>query len=145
MKCSGSRGSSRMQSNLLQQNCFVRDVCRKVDLKSVNSETTYDSIDEKVTDKGLEIEHNSYPYPITPQYVNSFVDSSDYRRDPANAIANGVKRQNLGDISAVQQVFKMDTVTARALFAELSKKFSVQSQTAPAVSTNIVKEDKPNG
>lgn len=116
--------SSRVQSNLLQQNCFVRDVSRAVDLKSDDTPVSYVSIDEEVTPSGTKVEFNSYPYPITPQYVNSFVDSSDYRRDPANAVANGVKKSNFGDVRSLQSLSQMDTDSQRALYEELSSKFN---------------------
>lgn len=117
-------GSSRVQSNLLQQNCFVRDVVRKVDLKSENSDSCFISLDEVLSENGVSFVPRKYPYPITPHYVNSFVDSADYRRDPVSAINNGVKRQNLGDISQIQSVLSMDSSLQRSLYEQLSAKFS---------------------
>lgn len=139
-KVSNAVGSSRVQSNLLQQNCFVRDCSKKSDLKTDYPENpTYTSLDEVTVDKGIEFRETVQPYLITPQYVSSFIDSSDYRRDPANAIANGVKRVNLGDISGFQDVSKMDMTQARALYSQLSAKFAKAGQVpapAPAPSDN---------
>lgn len=123
--------NKRIQSNLLQQNCFVRDVCVASDLQHISSDK-FCSIDEKVDDKGVHIEINEYPYPITPDYVNSFVDSSDYRLDPFNAIVNSSKRNNLGDIRAAQEIASMDSEQARSLYKQLSEKFSVSSAASAA-------------
>lgn len=125
-------------TNLIRQNCYLRftSEASSLDLKSGYSDSQYVSLDEKVTDKGLEIEYNSYPYPITPQYVNSFVDSADYRRDPLNAISNGVKRSNLGDVTSVQDISSMDTQEARVLYDQLSAKFSKNASASASVSAS---------
>lgn len=115
--------STRVSSNLLKQNCYVRDCAVGIDLKDGNEIETYDSLDETLTDRGIEFEIRSYPYPITPAFVNSFVDSSDYRRDPVNAVANSVKRLNLGDISDCQRILNLDSAAQKQLYLELSKKF----------------------
>lgn len=130
--------TSRIQSNLLQQNCFIRDVTTKVDLQSVNSDSVYGSLDEQTTSDGIRFKVNQYPYPITPSYVNSFVSSTDYHFDPANAIANGVKRPNLGDITKFQDVLNMDSVSQRSLFEVLSAKFATASKSDLAGSTEAV-------
>lgn len=133
-----SYGSSRVQSNLIQQNCFVRDCSQKTDLQSVVTDKKFYSLDEKPSDNGFSYELNEYPYPITPQYVNSFIDSSDYRKDPANAISNGSKHVNLGDIRSIQDLSKLDTSVQRSLYESLKSKFSSQSVQTPSVQTPSV-------
>lgn len=115
--------SKRIQSNLLQQNCFVRDVSLSRDLRSVTSDIDFLSQDEVTTSHGVSLVDKVKKYPITPQYVNSFVDSSDYRRDPVSAISNGVKKSNLGDLTEIQSVLSMDSAKQAELYHELSKKF----------------------
>lgn len=116
--------NSRVQSNLLQQNCFVRDSRLGKDLLCSSSPESFLSIDEVVTSKGVELKESVNPYPITPQYVDSFVESSDYRKDPFAAIAAGTQKQNLGDISDVQKLVAMDYEQARELYSKLSEVFS---------------------
>lgn len=117
--------SSRIVSNLLQQNCYVRDVTRSVDLKSPSSsDSQYLSLDEEQTDEGFKIKKNLYPYPITPDYVASFADSSDYRRDPANSVVSGVKGKNIGDCTDFQKIMNMDSSDMYALYNQLKTKFS---------------------
>lgn len=134
------KGSSRVQSNLLQQNCFVRDCSLKSDLNSdSSSESSYLSFVEKVVSNGTTLELHSFPYPITPHYVDSFVDSTDYRVDPLGSVANSVKRKNLGDIRAMQDVSKMDSDQARVLYSQLSERFKAASD---KVASDKVASDK---
>lgn len=127
--------SSRVQSNLLQQNCYVRDVTRAVDLKSpAPAESSYLSLDEVVEDTGVKIIKTPVPYPITPDYVASFADSADYRRDPAGAIANGVAKPNLKDCTDFQSIMAMDSSAQLALYKQLQDKFS---------KAKVVSNDKP--
>lgn len=114
-------------SVLLQQNCFVRQYIKDPDIHTDYSETSYQSLDERVTDKGLEIVYNEYPYHITPDYVNSFVDSSDYHNDPLGFINKSVSRPNIGDVSSIQNILSMDTLQQKVLYDQLSAKFSKQS------------------
>lgn len=117
--------SRRVVTNLLQQNCYVRDKVLGTDLKNDYCVKTYISIDESVDQSGLKIVYNEYPYPITPGYVNSFVDSTDYRKDPLNAIANGACRSNLGDVTKIQDILKLDSSVQRSVYEQLRAKFSL--------------------
>lgn len=119
--------NSRVQSNLLQQNCFVRDVTRIGGLVNSCAPETFMSLDEVVTSKGVDLKESLNDYPITPQYVKSFADSVDYHSNLSDALSNPSRGVNLGDVSDVQRVAGMDTEQARALYAELSKVFSVSS------------------
>lgn len=116
--------NSRVQSNLLQQNCFVRDVVRTTDLSVSSSPESFLSIDEVVTSKGVELKETDNPYPITPQYVKSFADSVDYHKDLLGAISSGERRSNLGDITDIQKIVSMDSEQARALYNQLSAVFA---------------------
>lgn len=133
--------NSRVRSNLLQQNCFVRDSRLGKDLCCSSSPDSFLSIDEIVTSKGVELKESVNSYPITPQYVDSFVESSDYRKDPFSAISSGVERQNLGDITDVQKVISMDSEQARALYAKLSEVFSKPVDSEPVDSEPV--DSKP--
>lgn len=133
-----SNKSSRVQSNLLQQNCYVRDCSPAVDVRTVlQDEPSYVSLDEVSDDNGVHFEYNSYPYPVTPQYVNSFVESSDYRRDPVSAVVNGVKHNNLGDIRDFQNIVNMDSSVQRELYEQLKSKFEVKSAVNSEVNSEV--------
>lgn len=72
-------------------------------------------------------------YPINSESVTSYVESSDYRNDPAQAIANAPKRVNLGDISQVQEFVRDNPVQAVGQYADILQKvadyFKAQSKT----------------
>lgn len=119
--------NSRVQSNLLQQNCFVRESVRSSDLVNSSSPEVFLSLDEVVTSKGVNLVQDEFPYPITPQYVNSFVDMADYRNDPFGSVSSSVRRSNLGDIRDVQRLSELDTESARILFDELKARFELSS------------------
>lgn len=131
--------TARVRSNLLQQDCYVRDCSLKSDVIGVRSSSEYLTLNEKVTQTGLTQEVVSVPYPITPQSVNSYVESCDYRRDPLGAIMRGGSRVNLGDVTALQDVSSMDAGQARDLYVQLQARFA-QSQNV--VSQNVVEEEK---
>lgn len=122
-----------LQTNLLQQNCYVRDVTNKV-YTHREPITQYESLDTVVEEDGVKLRRAVQDYPITPQYVQSFVDSADYRKDPLGAIANGKSRQNLGDITEMQQVSNMGTDEARAMYEQLKQRFSEAEKQAQAKS-----------
>lgn len=100
----------------------------------------YLSVDEVVTSGGVELRKTENDYPITPDYVKSFADSSDYHKDLLSAVNNGVNGKNLGDITEVQRVAAMDTEQARALYMQLSERFSKKSDVLDVKSD--VKVDK---
>lgn len=139
-----------LNTNLLEQNCYIRDIVLRIDKQSSTSELFYDSINE-VTD-GMSLRHEvvQVPYEITPQYVNSFVDSADYRNNPVAAIVNAPHRTNLGDIREYQQINEMDDTQASKLYAQLKERFSkaqaqaqaqaqTQAQTQSEISDSEVK------
>lgn len=116
-------------TNLIRQNCFLRDVTRSSPREVAYNERyegiVYESIDEVVRCDGsgtdLKLSENSYP--ITPQYVQSFVDSADYHCDPLAAIANSSARLNLGDVTDYQKINSMDTSEQIKLYQQLQEKF----------------------
>lgn len=119
MKSKKSLGSSRVQSNLLQQNCYVRDCSLKSDLSTPVVNKSYESLSTIPCEDGFREDFVTVPYEITPQYVNSFLASSDYKRDPVNSVVSSVPRVNLGDVRDIQKASSMDMSEARALFDKL--------------------------
>lgn len=127
---------SPIVTNLIRQNCYVRESVPSS--SSCSSPSTYVSLDEIVVEDGVKLRESVNDYPITPDFVNSFSDSVDYRRDPVSAIAHGSKRTNLGDVSNLQKVCSMDMTSARELYDSLSKVFSSKSSSTTADSSSDV-------
>lgn len=110
-------------SNVLKQNVYVRDCVDAFDLRFGNPRCKYYSLDDVVEGDGVRQVVTEQEYPVTPESVNSYRDSCDYRLDPAGAIARGEKRQNLGDVRQMQEVMSMDAEQAAAQYAALKQRF----------------------
>lgn len=132
----------KIQSNVLKQNCFVRDCVEEKEVFTDYADKTYTSVDEVVSSNGIKLVENQVPYHITPQYVNSFVDSSDYRRDPVNAVLNAPKRQNLGDISGIQDICGFDFISAQKLYQALKTKFETSKAMPQPVDNATTKTEE---
>ncbi|QXN75166.1 hypothetical protein [Microvirus mar34] len=119
----------KLHTNIIQQNCYIRDFAPGYD--SIHEPlSTFESIDEVTTPHGIELHVSTHDYPITPEYVDSFAQSADYRTDVAGSIARSVPGKNLGDITEIQNVSSMDMEHARALYSQLSERFANASQNA---------------
>ncbi|WGL31145.1 hypothetical protein [Dipodfec virus UOA04_Rod_751] len=139
--------SKKLKTNLIQQNVYVRDAGSKYDIECSNYNSgckKYISYDEVVGDNGIEIKKTLQNDPITPEYVDSFIEGSDYRLDPQRAILNSVKGVNLGDVREVQSVSR-ETLQANIahlndVVAALQKQMSLGNE-----KENINSEVKDNG
>lgn len=81
-------------TQLIQQNCYIRDVTRCSETKS-DIPQKYVSIDEVTTDDGIKIVETIHDYPITPSSVNSYFEGTNYKNDPQQAIVQAPQRVNL--------------------------------------------------
>lgn len=131
--------------NLIQQNCFIRDVTRLSPNSYSSSPDTYLSLDEVATPTGIELRANVNDYPITPAYVRSFADSSDYRNDLASALSAKSSRPNLGDVSDIQKIASMDASQARALYNQLVSAFGSSLNNDVKSVNDASKEQKTEG
>jgi len=61
-------------------------------------------------------------YPINSDSVSSYIETSDYRYDPQNAIAQARKRVNLGDITQVQEFMGTNPIQASTKYSEVMQK-----------------------
>lgn len=106
-------------TNTLAQNVFVRDTRPAFDRKSKEAHRVYFELQETETDDGISLKLEAVDYPITPDYVQSFVDSTNYKRDPAGAVASAPRRQNLGDITEMQRAKEMDSAAIREVYKKI--------------------------
>lgn len=129
----------RIQSNLIQQNCFVRDYIPPFDKKTVYSDRKFYS--EVPHDDGTS-EVREFDYPITPKYVASFADGADYHNQ-LDAVWNAPARgSNLGDVSSAQEVFAMDRASVQGLLKILGEGIDkVEAAKAAPVIENEVKDE----
>lgn len=114
----------KVECALLRQNCYALDRCEETaPEKKPKSELYYETIDEVTRDNALVHERRLVPYEITQEYLDSFVESADYRRDPVRAIINAPERQNLGDIRDFQQINEMDDTQVRDAFKAIQSRY----------------------
>lgn len=111
----------KVHSNIIAQDCYIRDVTPKVVKKSEYKSRRYASLVEVPDAVGVHYDLREFDYPITPENVKSYADSTDYKRDPAAAVAAGVRGVNLGDITEVQRIINTDVSTVRSTLERIQK------------------------
>ncbi|WGL31129.1 hypothetical protein [Dipodfec virus UOA04_Rod_736] len=126
-------------SNLLQQNCYLRDCACVRDLStSYPDAPKYVSLDETPSPDGFKQEYVEYPYPHTPSTVDSYREGADYRLDPQSHIVLG--RQNLGDIRDQQELLNKNSADLLALYQQLQKVFETPAPET-GTETNLKKNE----
>lgn len=130
----------KLSTNLIQQNCYVRDVSPKVDVPSHNSGYSYISLDAVETEDGIQLRETVNSYDITPESVASYFDSTNYKIDPMASMSLPPRGQNLGDITALQALLN----DPDAVSAVLEKIRSAQASqpVASDVDNSEVKNDE---
>lgn len=130
---SKSNSLNLVSTNLIRQNCFVRDCASPSDLKEdygcFNESKTYPTLDT-ICDSELnamrDVTHNE-TYPITASYVKSFQDAADYRTDLQSAYNSPAPGSNLGDIRAVQSVLSR-LEDLHSIYSDLQSKITNSAQ-----------------
>lgn len=131
----------RVQSNLLQQNVYVRDCCLVHDVADPLTTSSYPELKRKEFDNGFSEVVEDIEYPITQDYVNSFADSCDYKLDPVSAISKGRSGSGLGDIRDMQAAFAGDSSSIAAYVAKLRSSASASKSATVDVSSASVEEE----
>lgn len=83
---------------------------------------TYETLERKKIPNGIVDGIVVKDYPINSESISSYVESSDYRNDPAQAVAKAPKRVNLGDITEVQKFAHENPVQAVGSYADILRK-----------------------
>lgn len=104
----------RVRCNLLEAEVYVRYPVCLIDGKPVRQ---YCELQEIPCANGVIENYVAVDYPITPESVNSYADSADYKKNP-DIVMQAVPRQNLGDISEVQKVLANDMSAMREMLAQ---------------------------
>lgn len=96
----------KIKSNLVQQDCYLRHFVPLTQLKKRAPIKTYvDVVEVDELVDGVPTHREIYkevPYPHTPETLNSYRSSCDYKTDPANAVRPA--RENLGDVTEAQKI-----------------------------------------
>lgn len=123
----------------VRHSCY-RKACYRLDASEIvtppprpnRTLSKYYSLEREELPAGFQETVVQKDYPINSDSVSSYLESSDYRNDPVQAIANAPKRVNLGDISEAQEFIKNSPVEATKQYADILTKvaqyFKNQSQ-----------------
>lgn len=119
-----------LESSGLRQNCYRLDSV--ISLVNVSRAPVvpsfYDELESKTEDNCVREVIVSKPYPHTPESINSYLDSCDYRLDPQTAILNGHHMPNLGDVSGIQDMSKLSSVDIASLRSKLDSILAVLNE-----------------
>lgn len=88
-------------------------------------------------------------YPITADYVKSFEQSADYKLDVDGAIAAGHSGKNLGDVTALQELYAMDSAAIEEYAKRLTQAADVlkkaKAKTAESKTEKTEQGENVNG
>lgn len=130
----------RVKCNLLEAEVYVRYPVCLIDGKPVRK---YCELQQQPCSNGVIEQYVEVDYPITPESVNSYADTADYKKNP-DVITTAVPRQNLGDVSEIQKVLSNDMSALRDMLAhgkEVLAKVEA-SQVAKQATEKTVEETK---
>lgn len=131
----------KVHSNIIAQDCYIRDVTPKVVKKSEYAARRFPSLVEVPDSVGVHYDLRDFDYPITPDSVKSYVDSTDYKRDPAAAIATGSRGVNLGDITELQRVTNSDVSAVRLTLERIQKSAEASAGSSPSPADNLKNDE----
>lgn len=131
--------SKRVVSNLLQQDVYVRDLRCSKPLAFHRCPSTYFAEFVEVKDNSEVHSLKEVDYPITPEYVNSFVDSVDYRINPLDC-PQQPRGKNLGDVTCVQELFGLDSSVLQSKISELRSQLEALQKNQSEKSDSSEKE-----
>ncbi|UPW41157.1 hypothetical protein [Sigmofec virus UA08Rod_5342] len=116
----------KLKTNLIRQNCYLSVASpAPIDLKKDYLQEKYLELNEHVDSDGSRREVlEEIPYPITPESVKSYAEGCDYKRDPLNAVANSVPRQNLGDLTSVYDIFSKNPSDVKEFIQTINQKYA---------------------
>ena len=122
----------KVHSNIIAQDCYIRDITPKVVKRSEYAARRFPSLVEVPDSIGVHYDLRDFDYPITPESVKSYVDSTDYKRDPAAAIAAGSRGVNLGDLTELQRVTGCDVSAVRLTLERIQKAAEASAGSSPS-------------
>lgn len=108
------------------QNFYMR--AQTIDTYSIpehlknKEQKTYLALERKELPSGFMDVVVEKDYPINSESVSSYIETSDYRLDPQNAIANARRRINLGDITQTQEFMGTNPIQASTKYSEVMQK-----------------------
>lgn len=136
----------KIRCNLLEAEVYIRYPVCIIDGKPVRR---YCELQETPCKNGVIENYVQVDYPVTPESVNSYADSADYKKNP-EVVTKAVPRQNLGDVTELQKVLSQDMSAMRDMLQrsqEVVKKLEEFNKITPAPdpTDGVDKEVENNG
>lgn len=122
--------------NLLRAHVYAYRKELPTEIRHNQPQKTYMELQQLPYENGLKEEYVEVDYPITPDYVKSFESSANYKNDIQTAMNAQPRGANLGDITAIQELARMDMAEVQKLRTELESlksKLQVQGATEKPV------------
>lgn len=130
----------RLDCNLIKQNVYVRDFVAPYD-SFVEPVSQYPELKREDTQFGFEEKVVVSDYPITPESVNSYAETADYRNNLQEALNSPSRGKGLGDIRDLQELQNLDTSVIRerlaALNAALASRIEAKTETVETVKKEV--------
>lgn len=121
-----------IQLNLIHGQYTSRRFKRHPQLEQEYNDT-YLELRQIQTENGIEERYVEVDYPITPDYVKSFANSTDYRNDIERAMNEPPRGVNMGDVTGIQEIMLMDMSAVKDLQSKLAERVKqLQEQSAGA-------------
>lgn len=118
-----SKQQLKIKPKKLPTNLVMADLVayRPEPVKGLSQEKYFELVEVEQED-GSRIEKLvEQDYPITADYVKSFEQSADYKLDVDGAIAAGHSGKNLGDVTALQELYTMDSAAVEEYAKRLNQ------------------------
>lgn len=115
--------SKRVVMNLIQAEVYANNPELLTGKVGARSSTDYYELRARVGGNAVYEELVKVPYPVTPESVSSYENSTDYKRDVESAVNSPARGTNLGDVVDMQRILSMDRIDAQKLIAELNGKY----------------------
>lgn len=129
--------------NLLRAQVYAYRNELPTEIRHNQPQKTYMELQQKEYENGIKEEYVEVDYPITPDYVKSFEPSANYKNDLQTAMNAQPRGANLGDVSAIQELTRMDMAEVQKLRSELEA-LKTKVETKP-VETPTEKAGENNG
>lgn len=129
----------KVKFNLIQQNIYVRENAEQVvEDKQDYAVHSYESLDEVVTEKGVELVRSTQEYPITPESVNSFIEASNYKNNLEQALQASPRGQNIGDVAELQDILSRNPQAIADFFKSAVEKVNASKAEAAADNKEVI-------
>lgn len=122
----------RVPLNLIAHEFYSRFPQAVKGVQGKRADKTYAELRRIQTADGFVEKLVEVDYPITQEYVDSFIDTADYHKDLQSAMATPAPGANLGDLCSLQDLCAMDLTAIRELQNKINVVAAEKAKANPA-------------